>query len=500
MSLPSFSVVIPAFNEAAAIGRCLSSLQEQIYQGFIEIIVVDNGSSDATADIARSYGARVIRCVQRGVVPAREAGFRACRGDIIAQTDADCRVPPCWISNMTAHFAAHPADIGVGGTVKYLDEPLWHRPLSGLGRLVSVAWQSVAHAPATIHAANFAVRRDALMAIGGYGTALPDCGDERLLLSRLEKAGHVALSSSFPVETSSRRFRGRLIRSMLFEFLISTILSLLLYKIAHRTAGFRRAQLRSEVRMTPMIPATVVSILLLMMLSAGAYAYFVPNSSMFGKVYARQRVPDKIIALTFDDGPNDHATREIMGLLDKYQVKATFFLVGSNVEAHPMLARDLVEAGHEIGNHTWDHKGISTPATYRREIMAAQQTIEHATGVRPALFRPPYGQKTPWMLAEVKKQNMRAIGWSVSANDPRQPPPEILAGRVIRGAKPGAIILLHDGAAGGPPSVDRSNTVAALPLIIERLLQQGYQFVTVSDLLQESQRAAAEKRAAGDAL
>jgi peptidoglycan/xylan/chitin deacetylase (PgdA/CDA1 family) len=119
------------------------------------------------------------------------------------------------------------------------------------------------------------------------------------------------------------------------------------------------------------------------------------------------------------------------------------------------------------------------------KLRQAQNTIEEVTGVRPALFRPPYGRKTPWELAEVRKQGMVTIGWNVSAKDPKQPSAEVIEQRVVQKVRPGAIVLLHDGGE-TRHGVNRSETAAALPGILEALQSQGYTFVTVPELLKRT--------------
>lgn len=139
----------------------------------------------------------------------------------------------------------------------------------------------------------------------------------------------------------------------------------------------------------------------------------------------------------------------------------------------------------------WTHRALASRSVYQRELRATQDAIEQATGVRPVVFRPPYGRKTPWLLQEASRLNLVTVTWSVSAKDPHSPAPEVIAQRVVSKTRPGAIILLHDGVAGSPPSTDRSNTVKALPLVLTELRARGYTFVTVSELLAHSGQASA---------
>lgn len=213
------------------------------------------------------------------------------------------------------------------------------------------------------------------------------------------------------------------------------------------------------------------------------YGFFVPTSEAFGKVYYASKIHEKVVALTFDDGPNEPYTSQILDILHQYDVKATFFVVGRNVEYYPETTRRIIAEGHVVGNHSWNHSAVQ-PIVDRRDLDLArsQRAIKQVAGVEPHLFRPPFGRKTPWEMKQLRKQDMVVVTWSVSANDPRQPPPSVIAGRVVKRTKSGAIILLHDGNEtihGG----NRTNTVAALPLIIEILTREGYTFVTVPELL-----------------
>jgi polysaccharide deacetylase family sporulation protein PdaB len=192
----------------------------------------------------------------------------------------------------------------------------------------------------------------------------------------------------------------------------------------------------------------------------------------------------KKVALTFDDGPNQPYTAEILKILKENDVRATFFLVGKNVEGDPQTARDIVAAGHFIGNHSYDHHNLltRTNAQVRREILMAEKAIEAATGQRTVLFRPPYGDKNTLTVNQTQKLGYVMVEWSVSGEDWRRPGADRIVRNIVKSVRNGAIILLHDGdkARHG----DRSQTVEALPNIIDQLRQKGYEFVTVPELLQ----------------
>lgn len=212
----------------------------------------------------------------------------------------------------------------------------------------------------------------------------------------------------------------------------------------------------------------------------GETVYFVP-------------VREKVIALTFDDGPNEPATGLILDALKRQQVKATFFLIGDNVARYPETARRIKAEGHLIGNHTARHSMFdqSTAPAIAQDISDGQRAIEAVTGVKPLWFRPPYGIAGPGMEEACRAQGLAIVGWSADANDWNPHAIEELVASIVSQATPGDILLLHDGWE-TRPGANRQNTVAAVPLILEKLKAQGFRFVTVPDLLRAAGRPVAE--------
>jgi peptidoglycan/xylan/chitin deacetylase (PgdA/CDA1 family) len=192
---------------------------------------------------------------------------------------------------------------------------------------------------------------------------------------------------------------------------------------------------------------------------------------------------DKVIALTIDDGPWSKTTAQMLDILQQNDIKATFFWVGSALEANPELAKRVVAEGHAIGNHTWHHwYRQMDAATAQSEIERTAQLIYKTTGVKTNLFRPPGGFLNNGLAAYAKSQKHAVIMWSLtSADTDRHAKPQAFVNNVLKGAKSGAIVLMHDG--GG----DRYRTVQALPEMIRGLKQQGYRFVTVPQLLEMAQ-------------
>ncbi len=187
---------------------------------------------------------------------------------------------------------------------------------------------------------------------------------------------------------------------------------------------------------------------------------------------------DKVIALTFDDGPWPHSTQQILEILKKNDIKATFFIVGEPLKEYPQFAEQVVAEGHAIGNHTWHHwyrKMDQTTAAHEIDDTAA--LIYKITGVKTSIFRPPGGILNNGVVDYVKKENYAVIVWSADSTDYSRPSVPKLIHNVIKDAQPGGIVLMHDG--GG----DRSHTVQALPQIIAELKKSGYKFVTIPELL-----------------
>ena len=190
---------------------------------------------------------------------------------------------------------------------------------------------------------------------------------------------------------------------------------------------------------------------------------------------------EKVVALTYDDGPHPVFTPRLLDILDKYHVKATFFMVGKRMEAYPDIVREVVRRGHVIANHTYSHPSnidLDTQAQVIRELDRCEQVIERLTGSRAHLFRPPKGMVDGSVFALADDEGYRTILWSVCADHHDALTPQLMAKRVIKHNRPGAIILAHDGSVG-----TRWKDVAATPLIIEALRKRGYRFVTVPELL-----------------
>lgn len=185
----------------------------------------------------------------------------------------------------------------------------------------------------------------------------------------------------------------------------------------------------------------------------------------------------KAISLTFDDGPWPKTTSKVLDILQEYNVQATFFVLGSNIPQYSDLLQRVALEGHAIGNHTWSHDYHNhSPALAQREIQRTAKAIEKYTGVKTSLFRPPGGFLNNGLVAEAQVQQQVTILWSV--DDIYHGTVDEAVQNVLQNATSGGIILMHDG--GG----DRELTIKALPQIITQLRQQGYQLVTIPQLLE----------------
>ena len=217
------------------------------------------------------------------------------------------------------------------------------------------------------------------------------------------------------------------------------------------------------------------------------YASMAPQSQFYGRTLTHGRDPREM-ALTFDDGPNDPHTSDLLDLLDKYEAKATFFLIGKYVRRRPEIARAIHEAGHAIGNHTYNHPNLifASPARVRRELEDCGSALEDAIGKHQQLFRPPFGGRLPHVLQACRSLGLTPVMWSVTAYDWNAQSSETIVGHVLhqigsRRDPKGEIILLHDGGhlAFG---TNRAHTVEATRRLLEKYSAEGRKFVAIPEL------------------
>lgn len=215
-----------------------------------------------------------------------------------------------------------------------------------------------------------------------------------------------------------------------------------------------------------------------------ALGVYYPNSWLFGPVMGRGPRTGATTYLTFDDGPNPTATDRILETLAALGVPAAFFMVGAHVERRPDIARRVIAAGQEIGNHTQHHIKLHVrgPRRIRRELEEAHSAITTVTGTAPRTFRAPHGYRNPFVASATHRLGYRVFGWTFGVWDSARPGANEIRRRVRAHLCPGAIVLLHDGD-GYDSEGDRSQTAAALPGIIQDARDAGYSFRPLSDLL-----------------
>lgn len=240
------------------------------------------------------------------------------------------------------------------------------------------------------------------------------------------------------------------------------------------------------------------AIVALVFLAAGIFAAYEvvenPSNQLFGKTLVSGPPDRRVVALTYDDGPNPPYTDQILAVLRAEHVRATFFVVGRAVAAYPGVVKREAADGDAIGNHTWSHGHLVLydAGGLRRTLQRTDAAIYAATKQHTRIMRPPFGARDWLVLDEARKLGYTPVMWSVPlANDWDDPPARVIAARVLRYAGDGAIIALHDGnrgivCAGGnlsPRTCDRTADVEATRLIVEALKRDGYRFVTIPELL-----------------
>ncbi|MDQ6825032.1 MAG: polysaccharide deacetylase family protein [Candidatus Eremiobacteraeota bacterium] len=220
-----------------------------------------------------------------------------------------------------------------------------------------------------------------------------------------------------------------------------------------------------------------------------------PVSQTFGRTVTMVPLHQKVVALTFDDGPNPPYTNEIVDYLRAHHAVATFFVVGSAVARFPDVVRAEVRNGDALGNHTWDHAHLvlESSAHIARELQRTDAIIQSVAGVQTRLFRPPFGARDYRIIRVAHRLGYTVVMWSVPLpHDWSQPPPQVIRDRVLRYVKDGSIIVLHDGNRGR--GGNRKNTVEATKLIVDELQRRGYRLVTVPELLQMGYAEATKKQ------
>jgi peptidoglycan/xylan/chitin deacetylase (PgdA/CDA1 family) len=215
---------------------------------------------------------------------------------------------------------------------------------------------------------------------------------------------------------------------------------------------------------------------------AGYLGAETPAASWFGGGTVHGPANTGQVALTFDDGPNLGATEQIMRILDAHGAKGTFFEIGKAIDAAPQVTRALYADGQLLGNHSYHHDQWRWLDPSYPELERTQRAFQRAIGTCPVLYRPPHGDRTPFLARVVRDHHMRMVLWSASAGDWKTDDAPLVARRIVDEARPGAIVLLHDGL-DGDVTADRSVLVRALPMILDGLRAKGLEPVRLDRML-----------------
>lgn len=222
-----FSIVVPAYNEEKYLPLCLRGLVSQNFpKTKYEIIVVDNGSKDRTAQVAKKYQVRLIKESRKGVAFARQTGFLAARGKIICSTDADCFVPKNWLKKIAATFKKHPKLIAIGGNLDFMHVDNFFKLMIKFFAPPSLMLDQLLRFGGGLYGPNFAIKKSVFLNIGGFNTSLLT-GEDLEISKRARKAGQIKFLNSLKVHTSARRFDQGFKES--FQYLVLNYISVNLF-------------------------------------------------------------------------------------------------------------------------------------------------------------------------------------------------------------------------------------------------------------------------------
>ena len=244
---------------------------------------------------------------------------------------------------------------------------------------------------------------------------------------------------------------------------------------------------KGEINMNRRICAAIILSVLLL----GMTVYFVVRDKSVTTFYDKENSKEiiwngardkKLVALTFDDGPHPRFTPKILDVLKKYDAKATFFMLGKHVKLYPEVVKRVANEGHEIGNHTFTHIDVKVNSSQKiyDEFKKTQEIVYEVTGIKPKLFRPPYGFYNSIVKNITSKEGCRIVLWSTNQDSKDWSCPGVnkIVNTVVKKTENGDIVILHDYVVG------ESDTVEALKTILSELKKKGFQFVTVSELLE----------------
>jgi peptidoglycan-N-acetylglucosamine deacetylase len=220
--------------------------------------------------------------------------------------------------------------------------------------------------------------------------------------------------------------------------------------------------------------------------SAG-YQSMSPTGQWYGRTFTGISAGSKKLALTYDDGPNDPHTMRLLEVLARHEVRATFFMIGRYVRQRPDIVREVSRVGHVIANHTFSHPLLTfkSAGEIASELADCEQALNDTIGGHSNLFRPPFGGRRPSVLRVARKLGLKTVMWNVTAYDWDAHSADDIERKVIRRVRGGDVILLHDGGH-KEFGADRSRTVEASDRLIAKYKSEGYEFVTVPEMMERS--------------
>ena len=232
-----------------------------------------------------------------------------------------------------------------------------------------------------------------------------------------------------------------------------------------------------------MLPSALAGAAAVAAVSAG-YQSMAPTGQWFGRTFTGLARGMKQIALTYDDGPNDPHTLRLLEILAAHNVQATFFLIGRFVRQRPDIVREVVKAGHIVGNHTFTHPllTLKSGADVRQELCDCRSSLQDAIGEHSNLFRPPFGGRRPAVLRIVRALGLQPVMWNVTGYDWNAPPSSMIVKKCASQIRGGDVVLLHDGGH-KQMGADRSQTVLATNSFIKRYKAEGHEFVTIPQMM-----------------
>jgi peptidoglycan/xylan/chitin deacetylase (PgdA/CDA1 family) len=217
---------------------------------------------------------------------------------------------------------------------------------------------------------------------------------------------------------------------------------------------------------------------------AAGYQSMAPAGQWYGQTFTGLAPGSRQIALTYDDGPNDPHTLHLLEVLAKHSVHATFFLIGRYVQQRPEIVREIVRAGHIVGNHTFTHPLLifKSATEIRQQLSACRSALQDAIGSPSHLFRPPFGGRRPAVLRIARELGLDPVMWNVTGYDWSAPPAATIERKVTNQIRGGDVVLLHDGGH-KQMGADRSQTVIATDHLLTRYIAEQYEFVTIQQMM-----------------